>query len=302
MVRFGVLQAVSNASIEVQSGFITGLIGPNGAGKTTLFNVITGLQEPTQGQVVLEGTDITSKSPFRRARLGIARTFQKLEAFSSLSARENVLVAAEQRRAWDKSKFDAGAGGRRDARAGRHRATSPTSWWARCPPAPPASSSWPGPSPSTPRCCCSTRPPRASPRTRPRTWRCCCARLAADGLGILLVEHDMSFVMGTCEYIYVLDFGRIIAQGTPAEVQADPKVQAAYLGALAEPDRGGPRMTAILELRNLRGGYGTIDVLHGVEPHRRARPGARPARPQRRRQDHHPGGLQRADRARRAAS
>jgi branched-chain amino acid transport system ATP-binding protein len=233
VVRFGVLQAVSNASIEVRSGFITGLIGPNGAGKTTLFNVITGLQEPTQGKVALEGVDITNKSPFRRARLGIARTFQKLEAFSSLSARENVLVAAEQRRAWDKSKFDAGKvademlervgiGDVADFMVG----TLPT---------------------GTARLVELARALALDPKvllldeassglTEEETDEVAVMlrRLADDGLGILLVEHDMSFVMGTCEYIYVLDFGRIIAQGTPGEVQADPKVQAAYLGALAE--------------------------------------------------------------------
>ena len=106
VVRFGVLQAVSQASIEVGEGRVTGLIGPNGAGKTTLFNVITGLQEPTAGKVFFDGKDITNKNPFKRARMGIARTFQKLEVFGSLSARENILVAAEQRKTWERSGFD----------------------------------------------------------------------------------------------------------------------------------------------------------------------------------------------------
>ena len=97
IVRFGGLRALSEASIDVDPGRVTGLIGPNGAGKTTLFNVITGLQDPDGGRVVLDGVNITRYSPFRRARMGISRTFQKREAFTSLSARDNVLVAAEQR-------------------------------------------------------------------------------------------------------------------------------------------------------------------------------------------------------------
>jgi branched-chain amino acid transport system ATP-binding protein len=234
VVRFGVLQAVSNASIEVKSGFITGLIGPNGAGKTTLFNVITGLQEPTQGKVELEGVDITGKSPFRRARMGIARTFQKLEAFSSLSARENVLVAAEQRRSWDKSKFDPGQVA--DEMLERVGIADVADFMVGTLPT------------GTARLVELARALALNPKvllldeassglTEEETEEVAVLlrRLANDGLGILLVEHDMSFVMGTCEYIYVLDFGRIIAQGTPAVVQADSKVQAAYLGALAEP-------------------------------------------------------------------
>ena len=106
VVRFGGLRALSEASIDVDPGRVTGLIGPNGAGKTTLFNVITGLQDPDAGRVVLDGVNITRYSPFRRARMGISRTFQKLEAFTSLSARDNVLVAAEQRKAWDRSAFN----------------------------------------------------------------------------------------------------------------------------------------------------------------------------------------------------
>src|SRR5256714_3660127 len=99
-VSFGGLQALSEVSIDVQVGHVTGLIGPNGAGKTTLFNVITGLLGPNSGRVELDGRDITRRKPHQRARLGIGRTFQRLETFGSLTARENVLVAAEMRRGW----------------------------------------------------------------------------------------------------------------------------------------------------------------------------------------------------------
>ena len=233
VVRFGVLQAVSHASLEVQSGFITGLIGPNGAGKTTLFNVITGLQEPTQGKVRLEGTDITGKSPYRRARLGIARTFQKLEAFGSLSARENVLVAAEQRRAWDKSKFDAGKVA--DEMLERIGIADVADFMVGTLPT------------GTARLVELARALACDPKVllldeassglneeETEEMAVLLRRLAGDGLAILLVEHDMSFVMGTCEYIYVLDFGKIIAHGVPAMIQADPAVQAAYLGTAVE--------------------------------------------------------------------
>jgi branched-chain amino acid transport system ATP-binding protein len=233
VVRFGGLRALSEANLEVEPGRVTGLIGPNGAGKTTCFNVITGLQEPTSGRVMFDGKDITDTNPFKRARMGIARTFQKLEAFSSLSARDNVLVASEQRKAWDKSKFDPGqvademlervgiadvsdfmvgtlsTGTARRVELARALATNPKVLLLDEP---------------------SSGLNEEETEDMARLLRV----LVKDGLAVLLVEHDMSFVMGTCEYIYVLDFGQIIATGTPAEVQADPMVQAAYLGAAVE--------------------------------------------------------------------
>ncbi|MCX6506201.1 MAG: ABC transporter ATP-binding protein [Actinobacteria bacterium] len=229
VVRFGVLQAVSQASIEVIEGRVTGLIGPNGAGKTTLFNVITGLQEPTAGKVFFDGKDITNKTPFKRARLGIARTFQKLEVFGSLSARENILVAAEQRKSWDRSGFDpAKVCDEILAKVGLSHVsefmvgTLPTGT-ARLVELARALA-------SNPRVLLLDEPSSGLNEEETEEMASLLRKLVDEGLGVLLVEHDMSFVMGTCQFIHVLDFGTIIATGTPAEVQANAQVQAAYLG------------------------------------------------------------------------
>ena len=229
VVRFGVLQAVSQASIEVVEGRVTGLIGPNGAGKTTLFNVITGLQEPTAGKVFFDGKDITNKNPFKRARMGIARTFQKLEVFGSLSARENILVAAEQRKTWDRSGFDpnqvceeilekVGLSDVSEFMVG----TLPTGT-ARLVELARALA-------SNPKVLLLDEPSSGLNEEETEEMASLLKKLVDEGLGVLLVEHDMSFVMGTCLFIHVLDFGTIIATGTPAEVQANAQVQAAYLG------------------------------------------------------------------------
>ena len=231
-VRFGGLLALDDAALTVGEGEITGLIGPNGAGKTTLFNVITGLQQPTTGRVTLDGRDITEAKPHKRARLGIARTFQRLEAFGSLSARENVLVAAEMRRRWardDVSPRDLTqqmlekvgivavaeetvdalpTGTARLVELARALATKP-------------------------RVLLLDEPSSGLDEDETDAMGRLLLDLAADGLGILLVEHDMPFVMGTCSRIDVLDFGRVIARGTPHEIQGDAAVQAAYLGSAA---------------------------------------------------------------------
>ena len=276
-VNFGGLQALSDVSVDVQVGHVTGLIGPNGAGKTTLFNVVTGLQAPSTGHVELDGRDITRRKPHQRARLGIGRTFQRLETFGSLTARENVLVAAELRRGWahDRSRspgvvadeilervgLQAVADDRVDrlptgtarlVELGRALATQP-------------------------RVLLLDEPSAGLNETETATLGSLLREVAGSGLAVLLVEHDMSFVMGTCERIHVLDFGRVISVGTPSSVQSDDTVRAAYLGD-NEPERAAPSPAAAphdgdgaaeggpaaLELRGVRAGYGTIDVLHGV--------------------------------------
>jgi branched-chain amino acid transport system ATP-binding protein len=231
-VRFAGVLALESASVAVERGRVTGLIGPNGAGKTTLFNVITGLQPPTAGRVVLDGADITRTKPHTRARRGIARTFQRLEAFGSLTARDNVLVALEMRRRWWPDRYAPHAVadellaeiGIADV-AGVKVEALPTGT-ARLVEVARALA-------VAPKVLLLDEPSSGLDDTETRALGALLRRLAADGLAVLLVEHDMTFVMDTCEHIDVLDFGRVIARGTPAQVQSDPAVQHAYLGTKA---------------------------------------------------------------------
>ncbi len=281
-VRFGGLLALDEVSFAVEPGKVTGLIGPNGAGKTTLFNVITGLQTPTSGTVCIDDEDITNARPHRRARLGIGRTFQRLETFGTLSVRNNVLVAAEMRRGWSRERFDVGElsseviervglTGVADERVDR----LPTGM-ARLVEVARALA-------TKPRVLLLDEPSSGLNESETQALGGLLRELAASGLGVLLVEHDMSFVMGTCDGIHVLDFGRLIADGTPAEVQANPTVRAAYLGEDADDpaEMSGPALTAVvaksdapetpespdavISVHGMTAAYGTIQVLHGVD-------------------------------------
>jgi ABC-type branched-subunit amino acid transport system ATPase component len=266
-VRFGGLMALSDVTMSAESGMITGLIGPNGAGKTTLFNVITGLQTPQAGRVVLDGRDVTTVSAYKRARQGLARTFQRLEVFDSLSVRDNILVAAES--TGDTADVDrvidlVGLGHVVDAPVDR----LPTGM-ARLVELCRAVAT----SPKVLLCDeCSSGLTDEETQVVGAVIR----RVAAEGVAVLLVEHDMSFVMGTCDVIHVLNLGVKIAEGTPAEIQGNSEVRVAYLGEAK--DEAAPRTRAvehlreleaqarppIVELRDVHAGYGTIDVLHGV--------------------------------------
>ena len=232
-VRFGGVQALDGVVLDVDRGYVTGLIGPNGAGKTTLFNVICGLQSATRGRVLLEGEDISSVKAHRRARLGIARTFQRLEVFGSMTVRDNIRVAAEVRRSW--SRGDRGSVPPPDAVAdallervglvevaGARVDALPTGL-ARLVEVGRALA-------PQPRVLLLDEPSSGLDETETADFARLLEGLAADGLGVLLVEHDVELVMRVCTRLHVLDFGRIIAAGTPREVQRDAEVQAAYLG------------------------------------------------------------------------
>ena len=239
-VRFGGVTAVDDASFAVDGGTITGLIGPNGAGKTTLFNVISGLQPPTAGRVRFGNHDVTRSSVNSRARAGIGRTFQRLEAFGSLTVRENVLVAREI-----KSGVRGWLGRRPNAivdqlieRVGitkyaDQRADSVPTGVARLLEIARALA-------IEPRLLLLDEPSSGLDEAETDNFGALLRELAAHGTAILMVEHDMDLVMSVCDLIHVLEFGRVIATGTPAEIRADRKVQAAYLGFAgddARPDR-----------------------------------------------------------------
>jgi ABC-type branched-subunit amino acid transport system ATPase component len=245
-VRFGGLQALAAVSIDVPENEVTGLIGPNGAGKTTLFNVITGLQPPTGGKVVLDGRDITNAKPHQRARLGIGRTFQRLETFGTLDVRDNVLVAAEMRHGWSREKFKPGE--LTDELIERIGLTSVAKERVdRLPTGTQRLVELARALATKPRVVLLDEPSAGLNESETDDLAELLVELAATGLGMLLVEHDMGLVMSACHHIHVLDFGQIIAFGTPTEVQANPLVRAAYLGEGDEADEVPEEQQALLE-------------------------------------------------------
>jgi branched-chain amino acid transport system ATP-binding protein len=235
-VRFGGNIALDGVNVEATAGTVTGLIGPNGAGKTTLFNVITGLLPPTAGHVVLDGKDISKLPPHKRARRGMARTFQRLELFTSLTVYENIRVAGEIHNGWNRlHRINAAAEADRiidmvGLKGVAHRDVSdiPTGT-ARVVELGRALMTKPG-------VLLLDEPASGQTEQETEHFGALLQQLASDdGLAVLLVEHDMALVMAVCEHIHVLDFGRIIADGTPAEIRQNQAVLDAYLGAEGEP-------------------------------------------------------------------
>jgi branched-chain amino acid transport system ATP-binding protein len=233
-VRFGGNVAVQDVSLVAETGRIHGLIGPNGAGKTTLFNVINGLQNPNRGRVAIDGEDITDLKPYKRARKGMARTFQRLELFGALTVRENIQVAASIRNRWGKTgEHPTATANRLMTRVGLEamadiRADALPTGQARLVELGRALA-------TRPRLLLLDEPAAGQNESETEHFADVLRELAAEDIAILLVEHDMQLVMNVCEHIYVLDFGRLMAEGSPNQIRNDPAVLTAYLGNEWQP-------------------------------------------------------------------
>ena len=241
-VRFGGLNAVDRVSLTVNEGRVVGLIGPNGAGKTTFVDTVTGFVKASSGTVAFDGMDVTGWTPHRRARLGMARTFQSMELFDDLSVRENLLVWAERPRWWAPI-VDTIRPGRVDGEV-----VEAVSWaldvlgldWAAD--AMPTELSHGERKlvgvaralAARPRLLLLDEPAAGLDTAESKVLSSQLRLLVGHGITVLLIDHDMGLVLGTCDDIFVLEFGSLIAHGTPAEVRTNPQVIAAYLGGQAQ--------------------------------------------------------------------
>ena len=241
-IRFGGLTAVSSVSATVQEGELVGLIGPNGAGKTTVFNMVTGVYQPTEGSIAFAGQPTAGLKPFEITQLGIARTFQNIRLFPSLSVFDNVRVAFHLHLKHDSvHSLTRGPKFHREEVELRERTRELLAIFnlERVQDEPSKSLSYGDQRRLEIIRALATRPklllldePAAGMNPAEKLELMKLIQFIRDKfqLAILLVEHDMKVVMGICQRIHVLEYGRKIAEGTPAEIRANPAVIAAYLG------------------------------------------------------------------------
>ena len=241
-LKFGGITALDDVSFHIVEGEILGLIGPNGAGKTTCFNVMTGVYKPTSGHVRFLGQPLSGKKRYQITKLGIARTFQNIRLFKSMTALENVMVGGDSRhRTGVVSALFGLPRHRNEEKAGHERALELLRFMGLEQRADELAANLSygdqrrleiaRAMATGPKLLCLDEPAAGFNPAEKKTLMDLIRRVRDEGYTVLLIEHDMRLVMGVTDRIVVLEFGRKIAEGTPEEIRQNPAVIAAYLGA-----------------------------------------------------------------------